>query len=300
MEIFLTGGTGFIGSYVVDTLLKKGHHITILARNPGKVSAFINHPDIGFLKGTLKSHSEIESVLGDYDACIHIALGWGDTPESMLIEDTMQSVFLFQCAAQKGIKHFIYTSSVAAIGEFRPEMREDIDTRPCDYYGATKASSESYLLAISKQTGMRSVIIRPGYTFGNPVVTGAPMQPDTRFRDIVSNALHNREIKLTRNDGTQFIWAGDLAKLYDAALNSTQSRQIYHGLGQEYVTWDEIAGMALTFTGSSSKITLEDKGYSDKPFLFNMSKIENEFGLKFGCREKIGEHLKYIQRVIPD
>ena len=60
-------------------------------------------------------------------------------------------------------------------------------SRPASY-GATKRATEAYLMAATHRTAMRGNIVRPGYTFGNPVVPGATMQSDTRFKDIVANA----------------------------------------------------------------------------------------------------------------
>lgn len=295
MEIFLTGGTGFIGSYVTERLLRNGHCLTILARNPQKVKGFVDHPQIRFIHGKLSDHEKIEASMSGCEACIHIALGWGETAREMLLEDTLNSVFLFECAARNGVAYFIYTSSTAAIGEFIPRMDENVKTMPSDYYGATKAASENYLMAVSVKTGMRSIIIRPGYTFGNPVVSGAPMQPDSRFRVMIKKALNDETIRVVENDGTQFIWAGDLASLYESALESSYNRQIYFGLGREFVTWEEIAKKVIETTCSSSKIITEDYGYRETPYLFDLRKIERDFGFSFTCREKIIEHIRYIQ-----
>ena len=43
MRVFITGGMGFIGSYIVMELLQRGHRVSILARNPAKVAAFIRN-----------------------------------------------------------------------------------------------------------------------------------------------------------------------------------------------------------------------------------------------------------------
>jgi UDP-glucose 4-epimerase len=294
MNIFVTGGTGFIGSYVVNELVANGHNVTILARNPKKVKGFLNHPNIQLLKGSLYDNDVIKEGLYGKDACIHIALGWGDTPIDMLENDTKASLYIFEKAVELGVKQIIYTSSTAAIGEFRPLMKVDIDCRPIDLYGATKAATEAYLLAIATTKDIRCNIIRPGYVFGNPVVEGAPMQPDGRFRKIVENSKQNKPINLVKNDGTQFIWAGDLAKIYLNLVSSHHNRQIFLGLSTKFVTWEEIAQYAIDYIGSKSDIILEDKGLEKDGSLFDVSLLKEEFGYAFTPFEHIKRHIEYI------
>ncbi|HEX3046271.1 MAG TPA: NAD(P)-dependent oxidoreductase [Bacillota bacterium] len=293
MKVFVTGGTGFIGSYVVVELLKRGHQVTALARNPKKVSGFAGMKGLEIIDGTLYDHEVIGRGLTGKDACIHIALGWGDTAVEMLEADTKPSVFIFETAAKLGVKHLIYTSSTAAIGEFRSLMKENLDLRPNNFYGATKAATEAYLLAIANVYQIRGNIIRPGYTFGNPVVDGAFMYSDSRFRDIVRKAKGNEPIELVCGDGTQFIWAGDLAKLYVALLESTHNLSIFYGLSTEFVTWESIARYAIEYLGSKSTIMLE-KNPHDSKSVFDLSAIETEFGLKFTAMERIKEHVAYL------
>jgi len=294
MNIFVTGGTGFIGSYVVHELVSHGHQLTVLARNPNKVKGFINHPQIEFIEGSLYDQDRIKEGLYGKDTCIHIALGWGDSPLEMLERDTKASVYIFETAAELGVGQIIYTSSTAAIGEFRPVMAEDIDCRPVDLYGATKAATEAYLLAIAKVKKIRCNIIRPGYVFGNPVVEGAPMQPDDRFRKIVKAAKANEPIHLVKNDGTQFIWAGDLAKVYYRLLSSQHNRQIFLGLSTQFISWEEIAQYAVGYLASESEIVLEDKGWKRDDDYFDVSLLKKEFGYSFSAFEQIKRHVEYI------
>jgi UDP-glucose 4-epimerase len=319
MNIFLTGGTGFIGSYVVKIL---------------------------------SDFDSIDKHLEGKDACIHIALGWGDMAESMLENDTRPSVHLFESAAQHKISHFIYTSSIAAVAHIpsptgsrlgkRPPAKQvafteskgckrqnlqikrkyvdrdhpqrrwlpfDREPHPTDYYGATKAASEHYLLATSHQYPMRCNIIRPGYTFGNPVVDGAYSEPDNRFRHIAQQAKAGKPIEITRYDGAQFIWAGDLAKIYKAILeghlhyNNNRSstdvehrinRRIYYGLGNCFTPWEKIARQAVTMAGSPGTIEFTDKECPREPRLFDVSCINKDFQFSFETWDRICEHLEYL------
>jgi UDP-glucose 4-epimerase len=294
MNVFVTGGMGFIGSYLVMELLKNGHQVSILARVPEKVPPFQTMPDITIVQGGLTDLEVIAKHLPGHDACIHNALYWGNTATDMLKNDTVSSVQVFEAAAAAGIQHLIYTSSTAAMGNFVPNMHEEMKPNPTDFYGATKAATEAYLLAFASRTSMRCNIVRPGYTFGNPVVEGAPIEIDSRIRDIVQNALTGADIHLTRNDGTQFIWAADLARIYTAVLHSNMNRSIYFGLGQNFTSWEAVARQAIEITASKSQIVLEDKGYSDEPILCDVSKIEREFALAFDSSEKMTEHLQFL------
>jgi UDP-glucose 4-epimerase len=292
MRIFLTGATGFIGSHVAYRLLAAGHDLVVIARSPEKTPSLSSHPRVKRVHATLYDETLIAQHLEGCEACVHVALGWGDTPLAMLEKDTRATVSLLEASVRAGVKHFIYTSSTAALGGFWSRMSEADPTRPSDYYGATKAASEAYVLAVGAKTSLRCNVIRPGYTFGNPVADGAPTQPDQRFNEIVKSALAGREIRLKKGDGTQFAWAGDLARLYEAVLDSTRSREVYFGLATPFVTWQAIAEEAVRITGSKSKVITE--GEPGAPCLFDLSKIREHFGLEFSSAEQITLHLKYF------
>ncbi len=295
MKIFLTGGTGFIGSYVARALSDQNHEIYILARNTGKVPGLNDLPGIKIIKGMISDFDLIKDCLKGIDACVHVALGWGDNAVDMMRNETLPTVFLMEESARAGVKKFVYTSSTAAVGYTQVvSLDETARTKPVDYYGATKASAENFLNAVSYNYDMKCSIIRPGYTFGNPVIGGAFMQPDGRFREIVKNAKLNQDIALIKNDGTQFIHAGNLAEIYTAVLSSNFNREIYFGLSTEFITWEKIAEEAVKLTGSKSKIIFEDRGYDEKPHLYLVDKIKRDFNLSFKCSDRITDHLKYL------
>jgi len=295
MKIFLTGGSGFIGSYVAEALLADGHELVALARNPLKHPALSENPRVTRVTGRLADVELIRSSLAGVEACVHVALGWGDAASDMLKNDTLASVALMEECARAGVGKFIYTSSTAALGTFFQQMDERAPARPIDYYGASKAASEAYLFAIAARTQMRCNVIRPGYTFGNPVASLATTQPDRRFHRIVELARRGEDIVVAEGDGTQFVWAGDLARLYSAVLASERTCEVYYGLAVPFVEWYSIAELACELTGSKSRLRAD--GVRRAPCLFDLSKIRRHFGLQFESQARIREHLEYLAQL---
>jgi UDP-glucose 4-epimerase len=306
MKILLTGGTGFIGSHVAMELLRKGHALTILVRNPDKIPSLKRMDGVEMVIGSMTDLDLLTESVRGQDAVVHVALNYTkQTGREVLLDDTLPTVHLGDAAAAAGVKHFIYTSSTAVNDSLymgHPDEPQGgkitmataaTKQRPATFYGATKAACENYLIAQSFLSPMRVNIIRPGYTFGNPVVEGAPTQSDTRFRDIVRNALANRPINVIKNDGTQLIWAGDLAKLYSAILESDVSRKTYYGLGSGFVSWESIAREAVERTGSNSEILVEDLGWSEDGLSWDTSDMKKDFDLEFDAWEKVIEHVDY-------
>lgn len=291
MKVFITGASGFIGSYVAHRLLNAGHELVAAVRNPGKLPWLQAQPRVTLVHAGLDDHEALRKGVEGCHACVHVALGWGETPVTMLNADTLSTVTLLDACLQAGVKKFIYTSSTAAVGTFPSAIDENIKLSPVDLYGATKAASEAYILGVEAAGRLRCTVIRPGYTFGNPVVDGATTQPDNRFREIVRRARIGEDIELQAGDGTQFIWAGDLAVIYERALVSERSRETYFALGRTFVSWERIAREAVELAGMDSRIILH--GQAGKPAIFDVSKLAEHFSVIPESYPHITEHLKY-------
>ncbi|MFA5257370.1 MAG: NAD(P)-dependent oxidoreductase [Opitutales bacterium] len=305
MEIFLTGGTGFIGSHVAVELLKRGHRITILARNPDKIPLLRAEKNIGFVKGNLADVQAIREGLQGKDACIHIALNYQEQRGwQTILDDTVPTVSMGAAAVEAGVGRFIYTSSTSVNDNlYNPANRDPEQTllvtpayahSPATFYGASKAACENYLLSFSYQSKMKVNVIRPGYVFGNPVIEGAPTQGDTRFRDLARAVLADQPISLDRNDGTQFIWAGDIAKIYADLLESDLNRKIYYALSGNVVTWAEIVKEMIARSGSKTQLQITGEEPTGKGGMsWGVEGIKNDFGLAFNSWKPLRSHIEY-------
>ncbi len=295
MKVALTGGTGFIGSYIAMELIASGHEVKILARNADKVPFLHSVKGIKIVKAEMSDAEALSSAVSGCDALIHTALCWGDSGPEMILKETLASVKLLDIAVRCGIRNIIYTSSTAATGYSHRITSEKSMRIPEDFYGATKGSVELFCSAYSsKYPDLNLNIIRPGYTFGEPVVDGGSIENDKRFENICASLKTGTEIILTKNDGTQFIHAADLARVFRAVLESKKRNEIYFGLGSKFITWESISMTAASITSKPLRLKLEDKGYPDEPSLFDVSKIEKDFGLKFIPDKQLENHLKYL------
>ena len=290
----VTGGTGFIGSWVVSELVAAGHTVTVLARNPDKVAGFVGHPQIEFVRGVIADREAVRRSLVGADACVHIALGWGDTAPEMLAADTLPAVTIFDEAVRAGATTIVHTSSIAAFGDSRPVFTDDSMPRPTDYYGATKAAAEAYLLALGQSTGVRVNVVRPGYTFGNPVVAGASIYTDTKLPELARAGAAGEPVSAVRDDGTQFIWAGDLAKVYLAVLGSPHTRRLYTAVSENFTPWSDLAVLGAEHRGRESRLTLTDDGRVPGEGRLDVSALRADFGLAFDSTARLREHVGWL------
>jgi UDP-glucose 4-epimerase len=298
VKVFITGGTGNIGQYVTLAVVANGHEAVVLSRDPEK------YPSIGkkakLVKGLITDYDLLADYVKGCDAVIHIALGWGNEPVSMLTNDTAATVNLLEISEKAGVQKFIYTSSTAAMGHMRNGMDETAVNLPIDIYGSTKSASEAYVLGFTKYYGsdkkvtMKRNIIRPGYTYSSPPFPDGSTQSDTRFRDIAEAVVNSKPVNLTKYDGTQFISSGEIAQLYVKLLESDKDGEIYLALGNIFTSWEQIAKTAIElFPESKSEIVFKDLNWSAEPVLYNVKKMERDYGFSFDSQSDLREHIKW-------
>lgn len=299
MKILITGASGFIGSHLTDYLCTQGHQVTAFCRRPEKIALlkqkkYSATTVLKIEQGLLEDRAKLAQLVKTQDALIHCALGWGETPVEMLVRDTLPSVALFEDAINEGVSKIIYTSSAVATGEYRLLMNKDSVCLPIDAYSATKAATENYLMALSRDSKTQCNIVRPTYTFGNPVVSGASCQPDQKILDMIKRAASDQPIQLIEHDGVQMIWVGNLVKAYEKLLDENVTRSIVIAGSQQQIKWSQIAQKVIARLESSSVIELQKLGWSEAGCLWSTELFETVLGEDQDLLEKINEHIDYL------
>lgn len=220
MRVFLTGGTGYIGSAVLDALIKAGHHVTALVRDTEKAER-LDARGAGPLLGDLGTPARYLAAAVGHDAIVHTALAEG--PRGPQLERLFLDAVLPALTAAGAPRRFIYTSSVWVLGPRSTAADESVAPAPIPY-STWRAEHEAQVLAAAGPT-LRTAIIRPGIVYGSG-------------RGIVSDMLKDALNGLVRviGDGSNHwacVYDRDLAELYLRVLTAADPSGVYHGAGEE-------------------------------------------------------------------
>jgi nucleoside-diphosphate-sugar epimerase len=166
---FVTGGTGFIGSYLVKRLIKEGHTVRILARDMKKAKSLLNN-EVDIIHGNVNDKAALASGTKGADFVFHLAARVGDYgPKADFYRTNVDGTRAIVDASESaGVSRFIYSSSNAVIGT----KREKITTESTPYsntggpYGITKGLAEKIIIARYKESGFPFVILRPSVVYG--------------------------------------------------------------------------------------------------------------------------------------
>ena len=281
MNICIYGGTGLLGSHLAVALTERGHHVTLVARNPRAVPALAQLPRVRLEQGDIADEVRCAHLLPGHDVCISTVLDYGQGARLMLDKDVRPNVALGELAAECGVGQYLFTSSTAAVGDFRHSMDEEFLSLPIDYYCAGQRAIELFLLALSHKYPMRVNIIRPGYFFGLPAVPGGRVHDGTVVESIVAAAKANKPVEVMERMGTQYLDVADLARVFVAVMESDARGEIFFALGKPWIDNRRIAEAAIARCGSSSPIITIPNPDPGPPKLFTLTKIRERFGFEF-------------------
>ena len=175
-NILVTGGAGFIGSNLCETLIEKGHHVTCLDNfATGKMEnleTLLPHPNFKLITGDIRSLDDCRNATSGVDYVFHEA-ALGSVPRSITdpitTNDVNVSGFLNMLVASRdaGVKRFIYAASSSTYGDSAslPKIEEVIG-RPLSPYAITKYVNELYADVFSRIYGIECIGLRYFNVFG--------------------------------------------------------------------------------------------------------------------------------------
>ena len=213
MRVFLTGGTGYVGSAVLDSLVRGGHHVDVLVRNregAARVQARGGRPVLG----DLVQPASWRDAAAAADGAIHAALEYG--PRQVAVDAGAIDVLL--SLPEKRGRFVIYTSGIWVLGSAPDPIDETAPVNAIEIVSWRPAHEQRVLAAAA--AGVRAIVVRPGIVYG-----GA--------RGIVGDLLKDAANSLVRIVGTgenhwPLIYERDLGELYARLVSTPTADGIYH------------------------------------------------------------------------
>jgi nucleoside-diphosphate-sugar epimerase len=212
MRIFLTGGSGYIGSAVLDAFVRAGHHVDALVRTPEKaaqVQARGGKPVLG----DLTSPASYADAAAAADGVVHAAIEY--SARAPKIDAAALDVLL---APAKAGRFVIYTSGVWVLGNTRAPADETAPVNAAEI-SAWRPSHETRVLNTAAM-GIRPVVVRPGIVYG-----GARGIVGDIFKDAANSLIR---IVGSGENHWSLVYDRDLADLYVRLAATPGASGIFH------------------------------------------------------------------------
>jgi nucleoside-diphosphate-sugar epimerase len=168
MKVLLTGGSGFLGSYVAEKLSVSGHQVRALVRPRSERRFLEKLPGIEFAPGAIEDAASLKPALDGVDSVVHVAgIVKARNPSEFFAVNTQGTQNLLDASlARGGIQRFVYVSSLAAIGPSKDgtPVPEDAEPAPVTHYGRSKLEAERRVLAVADRLPV--TVIRPPLIYG--------------------------------------------------------------------------------------------------------------------------------------
>lgn len=303
-KAMVTGSTGFIGSFLVESLLSHGWEVSCFIRPKSNIEVLKKLP-VRIIQGDIDDIPSLEQAVKDQDYVFHVAARIRSAPKK--VYDRANSLFTKNLAqatlkANPRLNRFVYISSIAAAGPSPPGKFSDESqtNEPKSEYGRSKLRGEKWLMDIWDTIPI--TIIRPPNVYG-------PRQIETELL-IKITKMRILPLFKPQTGSTSLIYIKDLVDgIIQAALAPQTASQIYYLTDGVNYTWrnvictlkDIILGPSL-FLPISERVIYASAWFVDMlkstglirlyfgrkiframvytPWLFSSAKAEKEFGFK--------------------
>ena len=285
MKILVTGGAGFIGSWIADLLLEKGHEAVIVDNLETGKKENINWK-AKFYETSICDFGKLDEIFRREkpEIIIHLAANPMlrlslENPVYDANVNIIGTINVLECCRRNNVRKIIYTSTGGArVGE--PEylpVDEKHPLNPCSPYGISKHSAEHYLWAYNKLYGLDYLI----FCFGN--VYGSRDDSRTgRLIPVFIEKMLKKETPKIFGDGGQtrdFIYVEDLAEFIVDSINKSPSHKLFHLANGKQVSVNEVAGLLKNIIGFEGEIEYADAVKGEvKDIVLDISLARRELG----------------------
>ncbi len=314
-NILITGGAGFVGSYISRQLLNEGHQ-------PIVYDAFISFLDpfksnyklyqkkrlemldgnVHIIKGDIRDYDMFLKTIKEYrpEVILHLAaiplanVSNKLSGEALDINMNGLMTVIRAIGAVNFVKRIVYVSSSFVYGHFQyVPVDENHPTNPIDVYGGTKLAGESLIKGFATRFGIDYVIIRPSAIYG-------PIDSNLRVTQIfLENAVAGKELQLRGADQKlDFTYIKDAVQGFVLALTKNEVKnEVFNITFGEGRSLKEFAEILINYFPNLKIIEYEFDKFHPKRGSLDISKSKNLLGFhpEYPLENGIKEYVEWIK-----
>lgn len=300
-RILITGGAGFIGSHIVDELLKEDVSGIVIYDNfirgsKANLTEALKDPRVVIFPvgGDILSTDVLDVAMKGVDIVFHTAALWilhcNDYPRSAFNTNIQGTFNVIEACVRNHVEKLIFSSSASVYGNaITIPMTEDHPYNNRTFYGATKIACEHMLRATWERYGFDYIGLRYMNVYGNRQdYLGVYINVIMKMIDNISQGIN----PIVYGDGSEtfdFVYVTDVARANILAAKSSEGDVFYNVGSGVGTTLKDLAEMILELTGSNLEID-----YCPKEQMFvtkrigSTEKAEKELGFKASVGLKDG------------
>jgi UDP-glucose 4-epimerase len=228
-NVLVTGGCGFLGSHIVDELLKKDYDVCVIDK---KILKHSNSNKVEYIKFDLFKDDIPNEIVDQCDIIIHLAAFSDlnaalDAPIETVLNNVVATVKLLNLAVESKIDHFLFASTVY------------VYSQGGGFYKASKQACEVYIEEFQKRYGLDYTILRYGSLYG------LRSDKNNGIHRLVKSALNDNKIVYdgTPDEKREYINVQDAARLTIETISSKYKNENYVITGQQRITNSDLITM---------------------------------------------------------
>jgi UDP-glucose 4-epimerase len=296
-SILVTGGAGFVGSHLVERLVKEGYRVylldNLLRGNMNNLSRVLK--DVEFVEGDIRNYELMDGIVRKVDVVIHLAalsrvMPSIENPE-LCFENNVKGTEIVARLCSKYNRKLIFSSSREVYGtaKYLP-VDESHPLNPENPYGASKVAAESIIRAYSKCYGLNYTILRLTNVYG-------PRDFGRVIPIFIKDAQEGKDLIVYGADKVlDFIYVDDVVNAFINSIEIDEDHvlNIGSGIGTSIL---ELAKLVKKITGGNGIILVKEKrkGEVDK-FIANIEKAKGV--LKWKPTVELEEGIRHTAKVI--
>ncbi|MFX0087435.1 MAG: NAD-dependent epimerase/dehydratase family protein, partial [Candidatus Hodarchaeota archaeon] len=236
MRIFITGGTGFIGPYVVDHLLKEGHDLLLLSYEEEelKTDFLEKFNEIEYISGNLSNISKWKESLKDFGPELTVHMAWQGIPDykaRMSVKNLQNSLNFYLTLADINCNRILTTGSCWEYGRTDGKLSEEMYPKPFNPFSVAKNSLRIMGAEIAKENKIQFIWTRFFFAYG------PGQKPSSLLPYIITSVLKKEKPQIkTPNSKNDFIFVEDIADAISLIIKKCTKKEVIYNIGSGYST----------------------------------------------------------------